>query len=100
MEKVYKYGAIGLALILAVVLIIGAIQLGQFRQTITELERRNSDFVLSNSQYAIVLDSIAGRISEAQKTLAGTGDTISRIRGLVDAIERISQDLRKLAPQN
>ena len=100
MEKVYKYGAIGLAIILAVVLVVGTILMGQLRSDLATAQAGNRAFILSNSQYAIVLDSIAGRIGEAQKTLAGTGDTISRIRSLVDAIERISQDLRKLAPQN
>lgn len=99
MEKIIRTCLIVTVCLLLAASVFLAIDMAGLRQTIAGLEDRNRNLVLSNSQYGSVLDSIGSRISEAQKTLTGTGDTISRIRGLVDAIERISQDLRKLTPQ-
>lgn len=68
---------------------------GRLRQATTELEERNRQLELANNQYVQQLDSIADRVTDAQDAARRAGDTISKIRAIVDAIDAISQELRK-----
>lgn len=70
-------------------------ELGAVRQLNSELESRNRQLELANSEYQQRLDSIASRVASAQDAAGRAGDSISKIRAIVDAIDAISQDLRK-----
>lgn len=70
-------------------------ELGELRQSYSELEARNRHLELANSEYQQRLDSIASRVASAQDAAGRAGDSISKIRAIVDAIDAISQDLRK-----
>ena len=98
-DKIGKDIAIVVVCILLVVAAYGAIvyyrELGAVRQLNSELESRDRQLELSNSEYQQRLDSIANRIASAQDAASRAGDSISKIRAIVDAIDAISQDLRK-----
>lgn len=68
---------------------------GRLRQANAELTERNRQLELANSEYQQRLDSIASRVASAQDTASRAGDSVSKIRAIVDAIDAISQDLRK-----
>ena len=77
------------------------VELGNVRRANEQLEARNRDLELKNSELTKLLDvsterlsRVASRIADAQKQASGISDTISRIRILIGAIEAISQELR------
>ena len=98
-EKIWKDVAIVIVCVLLAVAGFGAItyyrELGQLRRAYSELEARNRQLELTNREYQQRLDSIAGRVTDAQDAARRAGDTISKIRAIVDAIDAISQELRK-----
>ena len=78
------------------------VELGNVRRVNAELEARNRDLELKNSELTKLLDvsterlgRIAGRIESAQDEASAALDTIGRIRALINAMEFISQELRK-----
>ena len=98
-DKISKdIALIGVCLLL-IVATVSAIttsrELGRLRQSFNELEARNRQLELANSEYQQRLDSIANRVTSAQDVASRAGDSISKIRAIVDAIDAISQDLRK-----
>lgn len=98
-DKIDKDIAIVVICLLLIVAAYSAIttsrELGELRQSYSELEARNRQLELANSEYQQRLDSIAGRITSAQDAVGRAGDSVSKIRAIVDAIDAISQDLRK-----
>ena len=98
-DKIDKDIAIVIVCLLLIVAAYSAIstsrELGAVRQLNSELESRNRQLELANSEYQQRLDSIAGRVASAQDAVSRAGDSISKIRAIVDAIDAISQDLRK-----
>ena len=98
-DKISKDIALIIVCILLVVAAYSAVstsrELGDIRRVNAELESRNRQLELANSEYQQRLDSIAGRIASAQDAAGRAGDSISRIRAIIDAIDAISQDLRK-----
>ena len=98
-DKIEKDIAIVIVCILLIVAAYSAVstsrELGDIRRVNAELESRNRQLELANSEYQQRLDSIAGRIASAQDAAGRAGDSISRIRAIIDAIDAISQDLRK-----
>ena len=98
-DKISKDIALIIVCILLIVAAYSAIttsrELGELRQSYSELAERNRQLELANSEYQQRLDSIAGRVASAQDAVGRAGDSISKIRAIVDAIDAISQDLRK-----
>ena len=98
-DKIDKDIAIVIICILLVIAAYSAIatrlQLADLRRVNAELESRNRQLELANNQYVQQLDAIASRIADAQRAATGAGDSIQRIRAIVDAIDAIAQDLRK-----
>ena len=98
-DKIDKDIAIVIVCILLIVAAYSAVstsrELGELRQSYSELESRNRQLELANSEYQQRLDSIASRVASAQDAAGRAGDSISKIRAIVDAIDAISQDLRK-----
>lgn len=105
-DKIGKDIAIVVACILLIVAAYSAIttsrELGAIRQLNSELEDRNRQLELANSELTKLLDAsterlgrVASRITDAQAEASGISDTTGRIRILIGAIEAISQDLRK-----
>ena len=98
-DKIDKDIAIVIVCILLIVAAYSAVstsrELGAVRSAYSELESRNRQLELANSEYQQRLDSIAGRVASAQDAVGRAGDSISKIRAIVDAIDAISQDLRK-----
>ena len=98
-DKISKDIALIIVCILLVIAAYGAIvysrELGAVRQLNSELESRNRQLELANSEYQQRLDSIANRVTSAQDAAGRAGDSVSKIRAIVDAIDAISQDLRK-----
>ena len=98
-DKIDKDIAIVVICILLIVAAYSAVstsrELGAVRSAYSELAERNRQLELANSEYQQRLDSIAGRIASAQNAASRAGDSISRIRAIIDAIDAISQDLRK-----
>jgi len=70
-------------------------ELDDVRRVNSELAERNRQLELANSEYQQRLDSIASRVASAQDAAGRAGDSVSKIRAIVDAIDDISQDLRK-----
>ena len=104
-DKISKDIAIVVVCILLVVAAYSAIatrlQLADLRRVNAELESRNRQLELANSELTKLLDAsterlgrVASRIADAQKEASGISDTIGRIRILVGAIEAVSQELR------
>lgn len=105
-DKISKdIALIGVCLLL-IVATVSAIttsrELGRLRQSFNELEARNRQLELANSELTKLLDAsterlgrVASRIADAQKEASGISDTIGRIRILIGAIEAVSQELRK-----
>jgi len=98
-DKIDKDIAIVIICILLVIAAYSAIatrlQLADLRRVNAELESRNRQLELANNQYVQQLDAIASRIASAQDAAGRAGDSVSKIRAIVDAIDAISQDLRK-----
>jgi len=98
-DKIEKDIAIVIVCILLIVAAYSAIttnrELGAVRSAYSELAERNRQLELANSEYQQRLDSIAGRVASAQDAVGRAGDSVSKIRAIVDAIDAISQDLRK-----
>ena len=98
-DKIYKDIAIVIVCLLLIVAAYSAVstsrELGAVRSAYSELESRNRQLELANSEYQQRLDSIARRVASAQDAVGRAGDSISKIRAIVDAIDAISQDLRK-----
>ena len=98
-DKISKDIAIVIVCILLIVAAYSAVstsrELGAVRSAYSELESRNRQLELANSEYQQRLDSIASRVASAQDAVGRAGDSISKIRAIVDAIDAISQDLRK-----
>ena len=98
-DKIDKDIAIVIVCLLLIVAAYSAIstsrELGAVRSAYSELESRNRQLELANSEYQQRLDSIAGRVASAKNAISGAGDSVSKIRAIVDAIDAISQDLRK-----
>lgn len=98
-DKIDKDIAIVVVCILLIVAAYSAIttsrELGAVRQLNSELAERNRQLELTVGEYQQRLDSIASRVASAQDAAGRAGDSISRIRAIVDAIDAISQDLRK-----
>ena len=98
-DKISKDIAIVVVCILLIVAAYSAIstsrELGAVRQLNSELEARNRQLELANSEYQQRLDSIASRVASAQDAAGRAGDSVSKIRAIVDAIDAIAQDLRK-----
>jgi len=98
-DKISKDIAIVIVCLLLIVAAYSAVstsrELGDIRRANSELAERNRQLELANSEYQQRLDSIAGRIASAQNAASRAGDSISRIRAIIDAIDAISQDLRK-----
>ena len=98
-DKIDKDIAIVVICILLVVAAYSAIstnrELGAVRSAYSELAERNRQLELTVGEYQQRLDSIAGRVTSAQNAVSRAGDSISKIRAIVDAIDAISQDLRK-----
>ena len=98
-DKIDKDIAIVVICILLVVAAYSAVstsrELGAVRSAYSELEARNRQLELANSEYQQRLDSIASRVASAQDAAGRAGDSVSKIRAIVDAIDAISQDLRK-----
>ena len=98
-DKIGKDIAIVVVCILFVVAAYGAIvyyrELGAVRRLNSELTERNRQLELTANEYQQQLDSIASRIASAQDAASRAGDSISKLRAIVDAIDAISKDLRK-----
>ena len=98
-DKISKDIALVIVCILLIVAAYSAIttsrELGAVRSAYSELEARNRQLELANSEYQQRLDSIANRVTSAQNAVSRAGDSVSKIRAIVDAIDAISQDLRK-----
>ena len=98
-DKIDKDIAIVVICILLVVAAYSAIatsrELGDIRRANSELAERNRQLELTVGEYQQRLDSIASRVASAQDAAGRAGDSISRIRAIIDAIDAISQDLRK-----
>ena len=98
-DKISKDIAIVVVCILLIVAAYSAVstsrELGAVRSAYSELEARNRQLELANSEYQQRLDSIASRVASAQDAAGRAGDSVSKIRAIVDAIDAISQDLRK-----
>ena len=98
-DKISKDIAIVVVCILLIVAAYSAVstsrELGAVRSAYSELESRNRQLELAVGEYQQRLDSIAGRVASAQDAVGRAGDSISKIRAIVDAIDAISQDLRK-----
>jgi len=98
-DKIYKDIAIVIVCLLLIVAAYSAIttsrELGDIRRANSELAERNRQLELAVGEYQQRLDSIASRITSAQDAAGRAGDSISKIRAIVDAIDAISQDLRK-----
>ena len=98
-DKIEKDIAIVIVCILLIVASFGAItyyrELGDIRRANSELAERNRQLELANSEYQQRLNSIANRVASAQDAAGRAGDSVSKIRAIVDAIDAISQDLRK-----
>ena len=105
-DKISKDIAIVVVCILLIVAAYSAIatrrELGAVRSAYSELEARNRQLELANSELTKLLDAsterlgrIAGRIESAQDEASAALDTIGRIRALINAMEFISQELRK-----
>ena len=98
-DKISKDIAIVIVCILLIVAAYSAIstsrELGDVRRANSELAERNRQLELANSEYQQRLDSIASRVASAQDAVGRAGDSVSKIRAIVDAIDAISQDLRK-----
>ena len=98
-DKIYKDIAIVIVCILLIVAAYSAVstsrELGDIRRANSELAERNRQLELANSEYQQRLDSIASRVASAQDAAGRAGDSVSKIRAIVDAIDAISQDLRK-----
>ena len=98
-DKISKDIAIVIVCLLLIVAAYSAIstsrELGELRQSYSELESRNRQLELTVGEYQQRLDSIASRVASAQDAAGRAGDSISKIRAIVDAIDAISQDLRK-----
>ena len=105
-EKISRIITFGALILLCIVAGYSAIatnvELGNVRRANEQLEARNRDPELKNSELTKLLDvsterlgRIAGRIESAQDEASAALDTISRIRALVNAMEFISQELRK-----
>ena len=98
-DKISKDIAIVVVCILLIVAAYSAVstsrELGAVRSAYSELESRNRQLELANSEYQQRLDSIASRVASAQDAVGRAGDSMSKIRAIVDAIDAISQDLRK-----
>ena len=98
-DKIDKDIAIVVICILLIVAAYGTvatgIQLADLRRVNAELESRNRQLELTVGEYQQRLDSIASRVASAQDAAGRAGDSISKIRAIVDAIDAISQDLRK-----
>jgi len=98
-DKIGKDIAIIIACILLVVAAFGAIvyshELGAVRRLNSELAERNRQLELTANEYQQRLDSIANRVTSAQNAVSGAGDSVSKLRAIVDAIAAISKDLRK-----
>jgi len=98
-DKIGKDIALAVVCLLLVVAAYSAItasrELGAVRQSCSELEARNRQLELTTGEYQQRLDSISSRIASAQNAIGGAGDSISKLRAIVDAIEAISKDLRK-----
>ena len=98
-DKIDKDIAIVIICILLVIAAYSAIatrlQLADLRRVNAELESRNRQLELANNQYVQQLDAIASRIASAQDAAGRAGDSVSKIRAIVDAIDAISQELRK-----
>ena len=105
-DKISKDIALIIVCILLVVAAYSAVstsrELGELRQSYSELEARNRQLELANNELTKLLDAsterlgrVASRIADAQKEASGISDTIGRIRILVGAIEAVSQELRK-----
>ena len=105
-DKISKdIALIGVCLLL-IVATVSAIttsrELGRLRQSFNELEARNRQLELANSELTKLLDAsterlsrVASRIADAQSEASGISDAIGRIRILIGAIEAVSQELRK-----
>jgi len=98
-DKISKDIALIIVCILLVVAAYGAIvysrELADLRRANAELESRNRQLELTVGEYQQRLDSIASRVASAQDAAGRAGDSMSKIRAIVDAIDAISQDLRK-----
>ena len=98
-DKIDKDIAIVIVCILLIIAAYSAIatrrELGDIRRANSELAERNRQLELANSEYQQRLDSIASRVASAQDAAGRAGDSVSKIRAIVDAIDAISQDLRK-----
>ena len=98
-DKIDKDIAIVIVCILLIIAAYSAVstrrELGDIRRANSELAERNRQLELANSEYQQRLDSIASRVASAQDAAGRAGDSVSKIRAIVDAIDAISQDLRK-----
>ena len=98
-DKISKDIALIIVCILLIVAAYSAVstsrELGELRQSYSELAERNRQLELANSEYQQRLDSIASRVTSAQDAAGRAGDSVSKIRAIIDAIDAISQDLRK-----
>ena len=105
-DKIDKDIAIVIVCLLLIVAAYSAIatnrELGAVRQSYSELENRNRQLELENSELTKLLDAsterlsrVASRIADAQSEAIGISDAVSRIRILIGAIEAVSQELRK-----
>lgn len=98
-EKIWKDVAIVIVCVLLIVAAYSAVstsrELGELRQSYSELAERNRRLELTVGEYQQRLDSIASRVASAQDAAGRAGDSVSRIRAIVDAIDAISQELRK-----
>lgn len=97
-DKIDKDIAIVIVCLLLIVAAYSAVstsrELGAVRSAYSELAERNRQLELANSEYRERLDSIASRIASAQDAARRAGDSVSKIRAIVDAIDAISQELR------
>lgn len=98
-DKIDKDIAIVVICLLLIVAAYSAVstsrELGAVRSAYSELVERNRQLELTVGEYQQRLDSIANRVTSAQDAAGRAGDSISRIRAIIDAIDAISQDLRK-----
>jgi len=98
-DKIDKDIAIVIVCLLLIVAAYSAVstsrELGAVRQLNSELAERNRQLELTVGEYQQRLDSIASRVASAQNAVSRAGDSISKIRAIVDAIDAIAQDLRK-----
>ena len=98
-DKIDKDIAIVIVCLLLIVAAYSAVstsrELGDIRRANSELAERNRQLELTVGEYQQRLDSIASRVASAQDAAGRAGDSMSKIRAIVDAIDDISQDLRK-----